>query len=474
MKRRKLFRTLRFQLLFRSLVILALLLCFIGGTQYMFMARTMYENQAAIIQSYIHSMDQSVWRSIKTFTRSEKPVHPNLIYPGMTAAFINPSYKMSVLSEDPQAGAAPSFPENVYRDALTDPMALHYQMAHNKAGEEIIAVFQAISVDGRQAGVVQMSTLTQPLNDSLFRQIGIFAVLSFAALVIGLFVFLPMIRLTLKPLSRIRRMVDDINAASLDKRLPIDKRQAEMESLGISINQMLGRIETAFQAEKEAKERILQFVSDASHELRAPLTSIHGFIEILMSGAAEKPEQKEKALQSLYAESARANKLIEDLLFLAKMDREPSFEMKKGALGAVILEMEAQLRLLAGNRKLEFFVDQKIEAVFDKDKMKQVILNLFYNAVQHTDEETGVITVSLQKDGGIMLMMADNGAGVAPEHVPHLFDRFYRAETSRSRKYGGTGLGLAITKTIIDSHNGTIEVKSEQGKGSVFVIRLPG
>ncbi|MCC8301535.1 sensor histidine kinase [Bacillus sp. ICE1] len=471
---KRLYRTLRFQLLFRSLAILALLLCFIGGTQYMFMTRTMYENQAISIQSDINSMDQSVWRSIKSLARSETPAHPNLIYPGVTVAFINQSYKMSVLSEDPNAGAAPSFPKKVYRDALTDTMALHYQVAHNKAGEEIIVVFQAISVDGRQAGVVQMSTLTQPLNDSLFRQISIFAVLSFAALVIGLFVFLPVIRLTLKPLSRIVRLMGDIHAGSLDKRLPIDKRQAEIESLGISINQMLERIETSFQAEKEAKERIRQFLSDASHELRTPLTSIHGCIEILMRGAAEKPEQKEKALQSMYAESAKANKLIEDLLFLAKIDRVPSFEMKKGALGDVILEMEAQLKLLARNRKLEFFVDQKIEAVFDKDKMKQVILNLFYNAVQHTDEDTGVITVSLQKDGGIMLMIADNGTGIAPEHVPHLFDRFYRAETSRSRQSGGAGLGLAITKTIIDSHNGTIEVKSEQGKGSVFIIRLPG
>ncbi len=471
---KRLYRTLRFQLLFRSLAILALLLCFIGGTQYMFMTRTMYENQAISIQSDINSMDQSVWRSIKTLARSETPAHPNLIYPGVTVAFINQSYKMSVLSEDPNARAAPSFPKKVYRDALTDTMALHYQVAHNKAGEEIIVVFQAISVDGRQAGVVQMSTLTQPLNDSLFRQISIFAVLSFAALVIGLFVFLPVIRLTLKPLSRIVRLMGDIHAGSLDKRLPIDKRQAEIESLGISINQMLERIETSFQAEKEEKERIRQFVSDASHELRTPLTSIHGCIEMLMRGAAEKPEQKEKALQSMYAESARANKLIEDLLFLAKIDRVPSFEMKKGALGDVILEMEAQLKLLARNRKLEFFVDQKIEAVFDKDKMKQAILNLFYNAVQHTDEDTGVITVSLQKDGGIMLMIADNGTGIAPEHVPHLFDRFYRAETSRSRQSGGAGLGLAITKTIIDSHNGTIEVKSEQGKGSVFIIRLPG
>lgn len=108
---KRLYRTLRFQLLFRSLAILALLLCFIGGTQYMFMTRTMYENQAISIQSDINSMDQSVWRSIKTLARSETPAHPNLIYPGVTVAFINQSYKMSVLSEDPHAGARSFFPE---------------------------------------------------------------------------------------------------------------------------------------------------------------------------------------------------------------------------------------------------------------------------------------------------------------------------------------------------------------------------
>lgn len=112
--------------------------------------------------------------------------------------------------------------------------------------------------------------------------------------------------------------------------------------------------------------------------------------------------------------------------------------------------------------------------MFDQDRMKQVILYMAYNAVQYTDEKTGAITISLQKDhDGVMLMIADNGTGIAPEHLPHLFDRFYRADPSRSRKYGGSGLGLAITKSIIDSHNGTIEVKSEIGRGTVFLIRLP-
>lgn len=106
--------------------------------------------------------------------------------------------------------------------------------------------------------------------------------------------------------------------------------------------------------------------------------------------------------------------------------------------------------------------------------MKQVILNLVYTAVQYTNEKTSAITICLQRGSdGVMLMIADNGTGIAPEHLPHLFDRFYRADPSRSRKYGGSGLGLAITKSIIDSHNGTIEVKSEIGRGTVFLIRLP-
>ncbi len=209
---KRLYRTLRFQLLFRSLAMLTLLLCFIGGTQYMFMRRTMYENQAISIQSDINSMDQSVWRSIKTLARSETPSSSEGDLPRGDGCFYQSIIQDVSFIRRPARGAAPSFPKNVYRDALTNTMALHYQVAHNKAGEEIIVVFKAISVDRRQAGVVQMSTLTQPLNDSLFRQISIFAVLSFAALVIGLFVFCLVIRLTLKPLSRIVHMMGDIHA----------------------------------------------------------------------------------------------------------------------------------------------------------------------------------------------------------------------------------------------------------------------
>ncbi|MCY9063948.1 ATP-binding protein [Bacillus inaquosorum] len=479
---KKRFKTLRFQLLFRSLCILVLLLVFVGAMQYVFGKRLLYENRAVSIQSYINSTEPTIWKNIERYKsnpdgshKSDGAVRPAFIYPGVTIVFIDKKTKAStVLSTDPYAGAPPTFKKNVYDEALKDTMALHYRMTKNESGEEVLVVFQAITIDGKEAGVIQMSALTAPLKDVLLRQISIYSTLSLVALLLGLFTFLPVVRHTLKPLSQMVHMMGHINAGNLNKRLPVYRKQMEIDTLAISFNRMLERIETSFKAEKEAKERIRQFVSDASHELRTPLTSIHGFIEVLLRGAALQPEQRERALNSMYEESKRATRLIEDLLFLAKIDRVPSFEMKRGDLDSLIREMEPQLSLLAKERKLQLLLEDHAEAVFDGDKMKQVILNLVYNAVQYTDEKTGAITISLQKnDDGVMLMIADNGTGIAPEHLPHLFDRFYRADPSRSRKYGGSGLGLAITKSIIDSHNGTIDVKSEIGRGTVFLIRLP-
>ncbi|WP_069838311.1 cell wall metabolism sensor histidine kinase WalK [Bacillus sp. F56] len=479
---KKRFKTLRFQLLCRSLCILVLLLVFVGALQYVFGKRLLYENRAVSIQSYINSTEPTIWNNIKTYKshsgglkKSDGAVRPAFIYPGVTIVFIDKKTKDStVLSTDPYAGAPPKVKKSVYDEALKDTMALHYRVTKNESGEEVLIVFQAINIDGKEAGVIQMSALTEPLKDVLLRQISTYSTLSLVALLLGVFTFLPVVRHTLKPLSQMVHMMGEINAGNLNKRLPVYRKQMEIDTLAISFNRMLERIETSFKAEKEAKERIRQFVSDASHELRTPLTSIHGFIEVLLRGAALQPEQRDRALNSMYEESKRATRLIEDLLFLAKIDRVPSFEMKRGNLDALIREMEPQLSLLAKERRLQLLLEDDAEAVFDRDKMKQVILNLVYNAVQYTKEKAGAITISLQKGrDSVMLMIADNGTGIAPEHLPHVFDRFYRADPSRSRKYGGSGLGLAITKSIIDSHNGTIDVKSEIGKGTVFMIRLP-
>ena len=137
-------------------------------------------------------------------------------------------------------------------------------------------------------------------------------------------------------------------------------------------------------------------------------------------------------------------------------------------------EMEHQLRLLAGERTVTFLLEPETRCQCDPDKIKQVVLNLFHNAVQHTHPETGEVRLSLtRKDTGVEIAVRDNGPGIAPEHLAHLFDRFYRIDSSRARRSGGAGLGLSITRSIVELHGGTIDVESAIGEGSTFIVRLP-
>jgi two-component system OmpR family sensor kinase len=176
----------------------------------------------------------------------------------------------------------------------------------------------------------------------------------------------------------------------------------------------------------------------------------------------------------MLGESTRIKKLVEDLLMLAKLDRAPQLNLKEIRLDTLILEMEPQLRMLAGTRKIGFDLSANVNGIYDPDKIKQIILNLFQNAVQHTDPENGAITVSLTKDRKhIALKLKDNGPGIPEEHLPHVFERFYRSDSSRTRKYGGAGLGLAITQSLVEAHGGTINVQSKTGEGCTFEVLLP-
>jgi two-component system OmpR family sensor kinase len=339
---------------------------------------------------------------------------------------------------------------------------------------EQLLVLQPVFERGQVLGVVQVSTMTGHLTELLIRQLFTFLFLSLIAMLFGLFAFLPVLRRTLDPLSNMVDTAGQINAGNLASRFPTKQGQVEIDRLAESFNGMLERLEASFEAEQETKEQMRRFISDASHELRTPLTSIRGFLEVLLRGAADQPEQLHKALNSMHGESVRLTKLVHDLLLLSKLDRTPHIELKEGRLNTVIRDMEPQLHILAGGRKLDLNIEPDIKCSFDTDKMKQVVLNLFHNAVQHTDPEKGQIRVSLgKKENGVHLTVQDNGPGISESHLPHVFDRFYRSDSSRTRKYGGAGLGLAITKSIVNAHGGTISVESKEGEGCTFHIWLP-
>lgn len=480
--------SLRFQLLSRSLLLMAVLLIVIGLFQYVFMQGFIYQNQAKSIQSQIQSLPPDVLQQMASNSignsSENSPSSPSnngshrlpfFFVQDATIVLIDSSGNFTVLSNSSaNLGTPPKLADQDYQSAMGFDNKLTYKIVNQPVGGEQLVVLQAIGTRGHIDGVIQVSLSTKPLKDMMLQQLLIFLGISLLALIGGMLAFIPVLRKTLVPLSKIVDTVEQIGAGNLAERLPVKQGQMEIDRLAHSFNGMLERLESSFEAEKESKEQMRRFVADSSHELRTPLTVIHGFLEVLLRGAVNQPDKLHKSLKSMYAESERMKKLVQDLLLLAKLDRSPIIEFSEGNLDSIILEMAPQLRLLAGNRKVNLRLTRALKCRYDEDKMKQVLFNLFHNAVQHTDPEKGEIQLSLdQVVDGVELNVKDNGSGIPEDHLPYLFDRFYRSDSSRTRKYGGAGLGLAITKSIVDLHGGVIRVESKAEEGTTFYVRLP-
>jgi len=502
-------RSLRKQLLATSLLILSGLLLLIGVLQYVLMRDFIYSNRADSMETQIRSVPRELYFTILNYpidagngggtavNNSDSPVgspgsnpvpgggrrfegnlRPLLLDAHTTIAIYSSDgnfkdFQQETLSD----AAAPRLTDEEYKKLLqeiTDRATGKYKLITAEDGSEHLAVFMSLGRPWNAKLLLQMSVSTAPLKDVIMQQLLIFAALSVIALLAGLFMYLPALRKTLVPLSNMGEAAHRIDAGNLDVRFPEDQGQTEIDKLSQSFNGMLERLEISFHNEREAREQMRRFAADASHELRTPLTSIHGFLEVLLRGAADNKEQLYNSLHSMHGESKRINKLVEDLLLLARMDGAPQLRLADLALGEVIAEMQPHLLLLAGNRKVDFDLSYGIHGMYDPDKIKQVVLNLFHNAVQHTDPEKGTIQLSLHaRDSLAVLSIRDNGSGISAEHLPHVFDRFYRSDSSRTRKYGGSGLGLSISKSIAEAHGGQIGVSSEPGKGSTFSVTLP-
>lgn len=464
-------QSLRLQLLSRTLVIMSGLLVLIGLFQYFIMSHFLYQSTAANIRSQIRNAPPHAWDQLLNRGQGIGPNrNPFFSLNISSIAFIAPNGQFSDLQ-----GVAPKLALQQYQTAGE---SLHmngsYQIVRDSQGNsQLIVLAPVATLNGGPIGTLQIGTYVSSLQHVLLQQLFIFVFLSLLALILGLFTFLPILRRTLVPLSRMVATVRRINAGNLDERLETKNAQLELQLLSTSFNDMLERLHLSFAAEREAKEKMRRFVADASHELRTPLTSIHGFLEVLLRGAWDKPEQLHKALRSMYGESERLTKLVQDLLVLAQLDRERQLTLTAGSLDALLRDMEPQLRLLAGARRV-FFSLTPVRAMYDRDGIKQVILNLFQNAVQHTDPATGEIHVSLiPEQQALRLEVQDNGPGIPQDQASRVFERFYRLDSARSRAHGGSGLGLAITKSIVESHHGNITCVGGLGQGARFRVTLP-
>jgi two-component system OmpR family sensor kinase len=272
------------------------------------------------------------------------------------------------------------------------------------------------------------------------------------------------IRISLRPLRRIEETAEAITAGDLSRRVEQADRQTEVGRVGAALNTMLDRIEAS-------DRRLRRFVA-ASHELRTPLAAVRAYAELFERGAASRPDDLERSMSGITRESERMSLLVDDLLLLARLDEGRPLERKPVDLSALVGEAVDAARVVEPARPIELGVEPAT-VTGDETRLRQVLDNLLANARAHTPAGTPVSVELRRLDGWAELTVADHGPGLTEEQAERVFERFYRADTSRARASGGAGLGLSIVAAVTDAHGGTAAARPTPGGGATFVVTLP-
>lgn len=275
-------------------------------------------------------------------------------------------------------------------------------------------------------------------------------------------------RRNLAPLASMAAQARRISHSNLETRLDAGAAAEELATLSASFNELLSRLDHSF-------EHMRRFVADASHELRTPISIIRGEADVALSHDRSTAEYQQ-ALAIVLDESRRLSRLVDDLLNLARADAgRVKLRVEEFYLNDLLAECCRSAQTLAGARGVTLDCPAHDDLAFrgDEELVRRMVMNLVDNAIRYTPAG-GQVTAALESRAGeVAIRIADTGAGIAPEAVPHVFERFYRVDKARSRQDGGFGLGLAIVKWVAESHRGAVDLASTPGKGSTFTVTLP-
>lgn len=283
------------------------------------------------------------------------------------------------------------------------------------------------------------------------------------ALISGAFVS----KRVLKPIDKITKTAQSISVRDLNKRIEVTSADDELSRLAATFNEMIERLQDSFESQSK-------FVSDASHELRTPISVIQGYINLLDRWGKDDKEILQEAINTIKNETSNMTNLIEKLLFLARGDSGSlNLEKETFPLSELIDEVVKESRVIAPDH---YIINEKNDSIIicaDFKLIKQTLRALMDNSIKYTPSKGEIkITSHLEVDN-VLIYIEDTGIGIPEEDIPKLFNRFYRVDEARSKKTGGTGLGLAITKQIIDNHNGSLSIKNNPEKGIKVTIKLP-
>jgi len=276
-----------------------------------------------------------------------------------------------------------------------------------------------------------------------------------------------LVRRALKPVEQITRAAESITQHNLTERLPVTHTGDELERLSISLNRMIARLDDAFQNSQ-------RFVADASHELRTPLTILRGELEALAGNPQSDAALREQA-GSMLEEVARLAKIVEQLFALSRLDAgEAQAEWKPFDLAELARTTAEQMNLLAEDKGIAITNETQLPVLIEgnRARLKQVVVNLLDNAIKYTPANGKIqLRVRAENDRAI-LEVEDNGIGIPREALPHVFERFFRVDQSRSADAGSAGLGLSIVKSICTAHGAEVEAISIPNKGSCFRVKF--
>lgn len=271
----------------------------------------------------------------------------------------------------------------------------------------------------------------------------------------------------LSPVETMTKTVKEISINALDKRLDVRGSKNELKDLAKTFNDMLDRIQKSVDQQN-------QFVSDASHELRTPISVIQGYVNLLNRWGKNDKEILEESILAIKSESENMKDLVEQLLFLARGDKNTQkIEKQNFMLNELIQEILKETKLIDSAHQIENEYSHEFEINADRKLIKEAIRIFVDNSIKYTPEGGTIKLDSYKKDDKAIITIGDTGTGISSEDLPYIFDRFYRADKSRTKTSGGTGLGLAIAKWIIDNHNGIVDVWSKPDIGTIIKITLP-
>jgi two-component system sensor histidine kinase TrcS len=368
-----------------------------------------------------------------------------------------------VVDQLEQSGLAPGAAQSIVLDGLGN---YRFTAQIDSEGGLLIA---GVSLAAADEAVLQETII-----------MAVLAVFALAVIVVGVIV---LVRLALRPLGRVVGTAVEVTNLPLDRgEVEITTRVGECDTdprtevgkVGEALNRLISHVDDALAVRAATDKRMRRFVTDASHELRTPLAAIQGYAELTRQENAELPDITEYSLARIESEAKRMNSLVSDLLLLARLDEGQDLHLDQVDFGEIVVNAVSDAKASApGHTWLHDVPDAPALVTGDRERLHQVVMNLLANASVHTPEGTRVVTrIRFAENEGapaIELSVSDDGPGISADLVPELFERFARGDSSRSRRSGSTGLGLAIVASIVEAHEGRIDVQSSPA-GTVFTV----